>query len=937
MRIRSRGFRSALDGAGISVVFCTLVSTPAHAQQAADAQEPQAEALISEVVVTGSRVRREGFEAPTPMTVLGSEILEKLGVTDVASALNQLPAFQADQNASTNTLSANAGRRYANLRNLGSQRTLVLVDGRRTTPSALTGQTDLNAIPQVLIERIDVVTGGASAQWGSDAVSGVVNMVTKKAVRGFEADVSYGVTQEGDGDTMRAGLAYGADFSDGRGHLVIGGEYVTSEGVDDMYTRDWGRQEWGFVNNTGFATNGLPKIFVLPNVRRNQLAAAGMIVSGPFAGTTFDTNGQPRPFVFGSPSGSGTHSGGDGYAEDDGQGTPLEVPLDRGAAQVRLSYDVTPGIEVFAEASFGYLYSAGVGPAPIDYSGGGLVIRSGNPYIPASLQQQMTDLNVSSFNLARYWKDDVSGDSVQLARPSTVSRNTTQSFTLGASGTFGDNWGWDAHSQIGSTEQQFTGRGYRLQRRFYESTDAVLDVNGDTVCRSTLTSPGNGCVPVNLFGRDSVSDEAWAYFTGDQRTLTTYDRSVLAYNLHGEPFSTWAGEVSVATGLEYRKDRARLTQLDARALARSFNYGNAQPINGSIDVTEGYLETVIPLLADVRFAQALEFDGAVRATDYSTSGTVNTWKAGLNWTVDSNVRFRGSVSRDIRAPNISELYTAISEGTLNAINPATGGNLTLTTISSGNVNLEPEEARTYTAGVVLTPDFIPNFKLSVDYYDIDIEGVITSISAQTVINYCYAGVASFCDLINNSSAATAIVSLPFLNLAGLEVKGWDVEAAYGFDLGSLPGRVDLNLFATYQPEILVDNGTSTIDRAGDMGRGSTPYGGPKWKWNALASYSVNQFSSTIAARYVGAGKKDVTYTAADISDNKVKSAVYVTLSLGYDLPSTGGMDLRLYADVHNLLNVDPPVNPHSSSGYPYNPIFHDPIGRRFTMGMTAKF
>jgi iron complex outermembrane receptor protein len=704
-----------------------------------------------------------------------------------------------------------------------------------------------------------------------------------------------------------------------------------------MYARDWGRQEWGFVNNVNFATNGLPKIFVLPNVRRNQLAAGGLIVSGPLAGTTFDANGEPRPFVFGSVNGSGTHSGGDGYAEDDGQGTPLEVPLDRGAGQMRLSFELTPDTEVFAEASYGYLYTAGVGPSPIDYNGTGLVIRDDNPYIPAALRQRMTDLGVTSFSLARYWKDDMNGDSVRLARPRTISENTSRSYTLGASGTLGSGWSWDVTSQYGATDQEYVGRGYRIQQRFYQSADAVVDpVSGEIVCRSTLTNPDNGCVPVNLFGRNAVSQEAWDYFTGTQRTRTTYHRTVHAANVHGEPFSTWAGDVSMALGLEYRKDRARMTQKEPLALARAFNYGNAQPIDGSIDVKEGYLEAVIPLAKDVKFVESLEFDGAVRATDYSTSGTVNTWKAGLNWTITDSVRFRGSVSRDIRAPNISELYTSVSQGILNAINPETGGNLTVTTLSSGNVDLEPEKARTYTGGFVFTPSFVPNLKLSFDYYDIEIDGVITSISGQTVINYCYEGVASFCSLIDSTSQATAIVRLPFLNLAGLKVKGWDVEAAYGFDLGA--GRLDLNLFGTYQPEILVDNGTSApIDRAGDMGRAGAPYGGPKWKWNAIAGYTVDNFSAALSVRYVGSGKKDVTYTAADIDNNKVDSATYVTLSLGYELPNVSGMDLRLYADVHNLLNEDPPVNPYSSSGYPYNPTFHDPIGRRFTVGVTAKF
>jgi iron complex outermembrane receptor protein len=933
-------------GARVLALFCGGAAfVNAHAQEAPSEPDvaeattvaspaPAVSSEVEEIVVTASRVQRQGFEAPTPTTVLSSETLEKLGSTDIASALNQMPAFQADQNASRNPLGSSAGRRYVNLRNLGSQRTLVLMDGQRLPPSALTGQVDLNAVPQILIDRVDVVTGGASAQWGSDAVAGVVNMVTKKNLKGFLGDVSYGESSRGDNTERHIGLAYGTDFGGSDFHLVAGGEYVDNNGVGDMYTRDWGREEWGYVSVAG-------QLRVLPNVRRSNLATGGLINSGPLAGTTFDRNGQPRDFTYGSLVGAGTMQGGDGYADGDGQGTPLKVPVERGAGQVRLGWNVTPNTELFAQASYAGLEVQSYGPGPLD-NVGAITIRSGNAYLPSSIQQYMTNQNLASFTMGRYWKDDVYNDADRLVRPLIRNENTTGTYTLGGAGKLGETWNWDAYSQYSRSVQNFYGDGYRLQARFFEAADAVFDPSGVIVCRSTLTNPGNGCVPVNLFGEGSVTPEAYNYFTADQHTKTIYSRSAFAANLRGEPISNWAGPISIATGVEYRSDDAELKQNDPFALARAYNFGNTQPISGDIEVTEGYIEAVVPLLADVPLVKSLDFNGAVRQAHYSTSGNITTWKAGLIYSLDDNLRLRTSWSRDIRAPNISELYTATSTGVSNIIDPRDSGNLTVTTISSGNQDLDPETANTKTAGVVLTPSFLPNFKLSIDYYDIKIEDVISSVGAQTIVNFCQSGAASYCSLVTYTSEETATVQLPFLNLAALQVKGWDLESAYHLNLGSvaesLAGSVDVNVFLTYQPTVIVDNGVTAVDRAGDMGTAATPYGGPKWKWNTLLTYSLDNFSTTLGFRYVGAGKRDVTYTEANIDDNSIESVVYTSLAVGYKLPQfSNGMELQLYGNVQNLTDVDPPVVPINSSGNPFNATFHDVVGRTYMAGLRARF
>ena len=941
MKMMANRFKTTkrLMGCASALAIATQLAGPGFAQEALPADDLAAE---EEVVVTATRVQRSGFVAPTPTTVLNAQTLEKLIATDIGSALGKMPSFQTDQNVSTNPLGGGAGRRYANLRNLGSQRTLVLVDGQRVAPSALTGQTDLNGIPMIMLERVDVVTGGASAQWGSDAVAGVVNMITKKNVDTTNVDVSFGISDRNDNLEHRIAVVTGGSFDEERGRVVLGGEYVNNDGVEDMYSRSWGREEWGIVTNTGYGTNGLARTLILPNVRRNLIAPGGLIVTGPLAGTTFDENGEPRQFVYGSVNGGagGSMSGGEGYAGSDGQGTPLKPGTERVAAHMRVGYDITPDIELFAKASYNYLDVSSLGPGPLDYSGTGLTIRQDNAYMSETLRDVMIANNIQSFSLARYWKDEING-SYRRSRPATSIVTEGGAFTLGGEGSIDDTWSFDVYAQFATNLQEFNGYGYRVNPNFRLATDAVVGPNGSIVCRSTLANPGNGCVPINLFGVNSVSDAAFDYVTADQYTRTRFTRTVQAANISGEPFENWAGPVSIAFGVEHRLDKASLENTDVLALTNAYNYGNTKPVGGSIEVTEGYFETVIPLLNDLDWAKNLEFNGAVRMTNYSTSGNVTTWKTGLNYAVNDMVRFRGSVSRDIRAANVSELYTAESRGSANIINPANSGNLTGTTISSGNPDLVPEESMTYTAGVVFTPDFAPGLKVSLDYYDIEIEDVISTVNAQAIVDFCYDGAQDFCDLIEYTSPETANIRVPFLNLAGLRVKGWDLETSYALDLADLfadaPGSLSFTYFLTYQSDIIVNNGTSTTNRAGDMGNTSAPYGGPKWKWNLLTTYSIDQFATTFGVRYVGGGSYNVTYAPDTISDNSIDSATYLSLSASYDFDAGDDNWVQVYGTIDNLSDLDPRVIPLSTVGGPYNATFHDVVGRTYMVGMRASF
>lgn len=919
------------------VVLCTVMGAQAHAQEVETPAAPEtasSAAGIDEVIVSASRVQRKGFEAPTPTTVLDSATIEKLGKTNIGDALAQLPAFQAEQNGSSNTFGSAAGRRYADLRNLGSQRTLVMMDSQRLLPSATTGQADLNSIPQILIDRVDIVTGGASAQWGSDAVSGVVNLITKKNVNGFQFDSSYGESDRGDNREKRIAGLWGTSFAGQKGQVTLASEWVDNDGVGTMYTRGWGREEWGFVPNSGFGTNGLAKTLVLPHVHRNVLTGSGIITSGPFAGTTFDENGLPRQFQYGEISGAGTMSGGEGYGTGNAAGVLLSVPVERSVNQLRVSYDLTPNTEIYGTFNYGYLHSHTRGPSHGDNTP--ITLYSGNPYIPASLQAQMDAQGVDSIGVSKFWRDDPRGNGLGSSVDTNIyTRNYY--YTLGGKGWIGGSWTWDGYAQFARSNINYVGSGIRVKSRYAQAVDAVYDDRGAIVCRSTLTDPTDGCVPVNILGPNSVTKEAWDYLTDTEKYLTTYDRYVAAANINGNPFSTWAGEVSVASGIEYRHDRTDLEQNDPIALANGYNFLNTQPVSGTVEVTEGYIDSVVPLAKQLPFIKSLDLTGAVRFTDYNTSGNVTTWKLGVNHTIDDNIRLRASLSRDIRAPNVSELYTPASTSTTNVVNPDTGGNLTARTVTSGNDDLKPEYSKTATVGFVFTPEFLDGFRFSADYYDINIRDVISSVSAQQVLNYCYQGDQSFCDLITPISQQEATVQLKQVNLAQLQVKGFDAQAGYTFHVPGVPGRWDLNYLMTYQPKVIVDTGITRVNRAGDLGTAAAPYGGPKMKWNALITYSIDRLSTTAGIRYVGSGQKDVTYTSADISNNHVSSVTYVLLSAAYDVPMKGDASLQVYGSVQNLFDRDPPVDPTSSEGAPYNATFHDVIGRTFLAGVRMKF
>lgn len=911
---------------------------------------------VQEIVVTASRVQRDGFTAPTPTTVFDSAAIEITNVTNIGQIMTEMPSFAPYVTPSTTTQSISAiGSNLLNLRDIGSTRTLVLIDGRRHVPTTANAGVDVNVIPAILLERVEVVTGGASAAWGSDAVAGVVNMILKKDYEGLSGSLQGGGTEHGDYRNYQAGLLFGTGFADGRGHFSVATEYVDNDGVMSAADRDWSKRQWGLVTNPNYAPgNGEYRLALAPNFQSSSATEGGLIVSGPLAGRDFGPGGVPRSFTTGDYfTGYGlgrSMSGGSGVSP--GMYIPLSVPLTRSNAYTRLSFDFTDRLTGFVEGS--YARSEGDNPwSWISFDNaiaGPATISVNNAFLPESIRNEMIALGQTSFQLGRFNRDFGGLHSDETMQ--------THRFVAGLDGRIGDGWTWQAYYQYGQNEQDSKLHNNRIAANYARAVNSVL-VGGVATCAVNAdANPANddpACVPINLFGFGSPSAEALDYIHATSWRLVDLKQNAAALDLQGTPFSTWAGPVSIATGLEYRKDEIDSTA-DPISLGRDpnapggFYLGNATELAGSVEVTEGFAEAVVPLLSDAPLVKSLEFNGAARFSHYRVEGLVNipaphtetnsfdetTWKAGLSYEINDQVRLRATRSVDIRAPNVSELFTAQAVGTSAIIwnNLATP----VRTVRGGNPLLNPEEADTVTFGVLYRPSWLQGLQVSVDYYDIQLDGAIGTLAPQEIADRCVAGSAENCALITFGADGTPTgVSRQSININEARARGVDTEVSYL--TRAFGGELNLRLLATYADELSTSDGKKKIDRAGETGYNSVN-GRAHWVGNVSATYARGPMTLYLGGRYIGSGNYDNTYNlngALDLENNRMPSVFYVNTAVQYDLLSDGDNRLTLFANINNLFDKDPPVGPQNFSIPMQAGGYYDVIGRRFALGMRFQY
>lgn len=883
----------------------------AHATSAAgqEADESPAREELTTIVVTGSRVVREGYEAPTPTTIVGVEQINMAAPANVADYLNTLPALPGSSTTrqGNNSISAaTAGMNRLDLRGIGANRTLVLVDGRRYVGSTLAGEVDVNGIPSALIERVEIVTGGASAVYGSDAVAGVVNFILDKDFEGLKADVKAGESRYGDAEQLQTSLSFGTAFAGGRGRLLASGEYSRNEGVPNSLDRSWFRQ-WGIVNNPDAAG---PDRLVRPDVVDTRVAAGGLITSGPLAGMTFDPGGgAPRAFDYGYLR-AGTNSVG---GEGDGfySVVSLEGELTRKSLFTRASFDVSDSFEVFGELS--YANSLAITNSSRNYFRANQRISVDNAYLHPDARQAMIDAGVTT---AQY------GMLLGIASPH-IDIDTSRAL-VGFDAQLGA-WRWETYYQYGQTDLEDRIHNVSNTANVALALDAVRAPNGEIVCRSTLTDPGNGCVPINTFGGDAVTSAALAYVNGTPFYEQRMKQHVLATSISGEPFSTWAGPASTAFGVEYR-DQSVSGKSDEIGQRRGWLFGNFLPTEGSISVKELFAETLMPLAANQALARSLDLNAAVRLTDYEVSGTVTTWKGGLTYAPVDDVRLRATRSRDIRAPNLNDLYQAGLTQRQNVNDPFRGNISTnFTRTSSGNLNLEPEVADTTAFGLVLEPRLLPQLRASVDYFSIDIEDAIAMLTNQQLVDRCFEGDQSLCGFIvrDSSNVITNMFVQP-INIARMKVRGMDFDVSFNQPLEAIAptAALHLRLFATRVFEQVEDN-SFVVDEFAGENSGSVP----DLRINGTAVYQQGPVSLAVTARYVSDGVLDNEWVqGVDIDDNTVPSVTYFDVGGSY---ARG--NLELYFRVDNVADKAPPAVGTEILGT--NPTLYDTIGRIMRIGL----
>jgi len=969
-RIESRTKRLLLVSASVAGLS-TMAAAPAFAQADAPAvQQGESQAapaaslgLDSEIIVTASRVQRSGFTAPTPTTIVGAAALENRGATNVATVLNEIPAFKASTTPATNGVRAIfPGSYYADLRGLSSSRTLVLVNGNRFVPQITTGlsgyQVDLNQIPSLMLERAEVVTGGASAQWGSDAVAGVVNLILKKDFEGIQAEAQYGLSEQGDNQEYRFGILGGTRLGE-RAHLEVAFDYVNNKGVGDVFTRGWGRKGYGLVANPCALNapvsatcpdggNGLAQTLILPDVRYATTTTGGMINStrGPAAalrGITFGPGGTLGQFQYGQYVGSQfMQGGGSNQGINFNTGVSMIPPAKRYIGYTRLTYDVGSDFQIYAEGSYARTVAHNQTLPARNEQNTPITVKLDNPYIPDALMTIIDNYNaanpgapITSFNVGRNWVD--------FGYQHSTVRNETYRGVAGFNGKIGD-WSIDGALIYGHNNYVQHLQHDRIHRNFNYAVDVTTDANGDPICRAVLAGDpaAAGCQPLNVFGDGSPSQAAIDYVTGTLFSKTEYEQTAANLNIQGEPFSTWAGPVSVAIGAEYRREK-QVTTVDPIAEAAGYESTNARSLRGTFNVKEAYFETVIPLLKDWVLARSLDFQGAVRYTDYSTSGSVTTWKAGGTWTPVPGLLLRGTVSRDIRAPNLFELNTPPVSTILNRVFTQSvlggpTGQVATQNLVGGNKDLKPEKADTQTFGFSYTPPFVPGLQFSVDYYKITVKGAIASLDPNVIINYCTGATPTspaerdyYCSFISlyDGTAAAYTIDTPFLNLNKTQRSGFDFAASYRLPLSrisTLPGSVTFqfagNYIKHYRDNI---NDAGWVERAGETSASGTPH----FLTTSSITYDDKLLTLALQMRTVEHGKYNNLYTeGVQINDNRVPGRTYFNLSATVR-PTE---HFELFGVVNNLTDVDPPLTPQNF-GFPYVNTFFDPIGRSFRIGV----
>ena len=965
--------RLAISIAAAMVAISSSASLHAQDQAQNSGAEPAAApaatgedvSTLANVVVTGSRIARPELDSPMPVSVITMEDMERIGIVSAEDALRLEPSIGSGigrYNAQGQGF--DGGMAAISLRNMGTNRSLTLVDGRRrVSGSARSSAVDVNMIPSGMIERIEVVTGGAAAIYGADAVTGAVNVITRSDLEGFQANVRYGISDRGDAQTRTVSASYGTAFADGRGHFSVGGTFVDSEGLrtNDRPRTHRGRLLYGVNPENTAIGDGIPDriihydfgefyyndypTFLLDNVNYGY------------------TGGGVRELYIHTPlNARGEFFGGDGAYQSDirplTQGNQLRAPIRQSAVIARMDYDISDSVRYTARLDLGKTRYEGTKSFYREDSrnswlngAGGAWAYLDNPYLPGPVRDFMADNELERLRISRAYLGFGLFEDIHDRELWTIDNTFAGSFDNG--------FQWEAFAQYGRNTGEVSNPNTVRVSHWVAARDAVIDpATGMAACRD-VEMRARGCVPFNIFDSHVPTPEEAAWIFGNRQEKRTNSQYVFGASLTGTAFSLPAGDASFAVGVEHRGESLD-TQEDPLAksgeLAHSASVVAHAEISESMRVSEAYGELVVPLLADLPFAERLEIEGAYRYSHYDSFGGTKAWKFGSTWSPVRGVTLRGVRSHSVRAPNFGELYEPINVGMSNladpcediytyetpnrlancqalgiAVPPANSVAVSEVT-SGGNPDLQPETSDSITYGVILQPGFIPGLDVTVDYWDIDIKDVVTQMSANSLLNFCVDMPTldnPFCrQIVRDTDPARTVlhVSTQQMNAARFLARGVDYGLNYRVPVG--PGYLRMSLKATRLIQ-KQQQGVPGIEASTSYQEGGRA--DPIWRGTLMTSYSVGDFDVTLHNRYIGSAIYDRNRASEESFDNDEIPAVrYTDLSAGWHVND----NLRVTAGITNLTDKHPPFMPSIYMGEAGR---YDIVGRAYFVSLNARF
>ncbi|XJJ68908.1 TonB-dependent receptor [Novosphingobium sp. BL-8A] len=896
------------------------------------------------IVVTGSRLHNANLEQAAPIMAVSAQEMKLTGQVNVENILKDLPQVLPGTTSASNN--PGGGVATADLRGLGAERTLILVNGHRYVSFDTNQIVDLNTIPTALIERVDVVTGGKSAVYGSDAVSGVVNFVTKQDFDGVQANANYRISGRGDGGQYNGGLLVGKNFADGRGNITLYGDYSQRKAIKQS------ARGYTAVTQTDATTAD----------GASYLAAGGSdtIPAGRIAINDRDT------YKFGQ---DGSYSVYDSSADAYNYASEnyLQVPQKRALLFGQAHFDVSDHLTLYAEGQYIHNKVANqLAPTPLT---GTYLLDTDSSFLSADSQALLAgkDTDGDGYTSASVYRRLTEvGD--------RISKLDSKAYRglVGARGQISGDWNYDIYASFARTKRVEHQYGNVSASRVQQALLTTYDSSGNLVCSDT----SNGCVPLNIFGAGNISQAAADFISIDTVNRSTITEKVVSGAItNNNLFDLGAGPAGLAIGGEYRSEHGSFNPDEALASGDVIGFNASEPTSGGYNVKELFAELDVPLIADKPFIERLEFNGAARYSYYSTAAkSVGTFSAGLVWAPIKDISLRAQFSRAVRAPTVNDLYSGSAQNFEAASDPCSDPDVTATSSliascvaagvpassigsdfsdsqidssNGGNTKLREETANTYTFGAIIQPQAIPGLSLTVDYYHIKIDNFITAAGTANIISACYGTKdngytpydTSYCSLLprdSNSYAITGAVD-NLSNSGGVKTDGIDFDAQYTIPLAfgqNDSSKLNLRLSGTrlinwtFKPIAALSD--IVVDCAGKFGLlCSNVYA--KWRINGRVTWATEDVTLSLAWRHLSPVKDDDASTPYAVE--RIKAYDYFDATASFDISKRFTWNIGM----NNMFNRKPPIlgdNQEQANTYPTT---YDVYGRTFFTGITVDF